>query len=400
MMTNLDIITAAVSLIIKAAVLAARWSGRARRRSLEKVAAMDADAKDKELLFLRDRVYQFQTQVSILQKRIKKKEKNPRYTLREKLHILFHMEAYQIPRRRVTEYFGVARSTLYRWLHKIEDHTRSPTIPANKTPLEIASLVWEITKTNVDWGRFRIANQLALLNIFIAASTVRNILNRPKPRKEPSTSYESEKIEDKKEPRSIPAWYPNHVWSIDTTTFPTWGLWPIHILVVIDHYSRKVMTVIPLEGPNSGWVLDALEKAFEKYGSPKHMISDQASVFTGDAYADLLDHWNVKPRFGAIGKHGSVAVTERVIKTLKYEWLKRVPVIMGFDHLGRLCNEFSEWYNRWRPHMRLDGARPDDVYNGKEIQRPACDAKTVPRNIERRVFRATHVTGYRLREAA
>ena len=119
MTKNLDIIATAVSLIIKAAILAGQWSGRARRRGLEKLAAMDADAKDKEILFLRDRVFQLETQVSILQKRIRKKEKNPRYTLRERLFILWHMETFRIPRRRVTEYFGVARSTLYRWLHQI-----------------------------------------------------------------------------------------------------------------------------------------------------------------------------------------------------------------------------------------------------------------------------------------
>jgi len=39
------------------------------RRGLEKLAAMDVDAKDKEILFLRDRVFQLQTQVSILKKR-------------------------------------------------------------------------------------------------------------------------------------------------------------------------------------------------------------------------------------------------------------------------------------------------------------------------------------------
>ena len=146
MAKNLEIITAAVSLITKAAILAAQWSGRARRRALEKLAAMDADAKDKELLFLRDRVYQLQTQVSILQKRIKKKETNPRYTLRERLFILWHMETFQIPRRRVTEYFGVARSTLYRWLHQMDDGKKFPTEPPNKTPLKIASLVWELPR--------------------------------------------------------------------------------------------------------------------------------------------------------------------------------------------------------------------------------------------------------------
>jgi len=121
-------------------------------------------------------------QVSILQKRTKKKPKNPLYTLRERLLILWYMETFQIPRRKVTEYFGVARSTLYRWLHQIEDQKPSGT-PANKTPLEIASLVWDITKANIRWGRVRIANQLALLSIFISASTVRNILHRPRPPK-------------------------------------------------------------------------------------------------------------------------------------------------------------------------------------------------------------------------
>ena len=185
---NLDIINFAVSLIIKAALIAARFSGRSRKRSLRRLATMDINEKDKEILFLRDMVDQLKMQVSILQKGFKKKQKNPRYTLREKLFILWQMETFQIPRRRVTEYFGIARSTLYRWLHKIEDQQQSSS-PANKTPMEIASLVWEITKSNVSWGRIRIANQLAMLNIFISASTVRNILNRPIPRKAPNHSY-------------------------------------------------------------------------------------------------------------------------------------------------------------------------------------------------------------------
>ena len=88
-MKNLDIITAAVSLIIKAAILASRWSGRARRRSLQKLAAMDADSKDKEILFLRDRVHQLQTQVSVLQKRFKKNGKH-RSLLWFPLHATYH----------------------------------------------------------------------------------------------------------------------------------------------------------------------------------------------------------------------------------------------------------------------------------------------------------------------
>jgi len=396
---NLDIITYAVSLIIKAAIMAGRFSGRVRKRSLKRLAAMDADTKDKEILFLKDKVYQLEMQVSILQKRIHKRQKKPRYTLRERLFILWHIEAFGIARRKVTEHLGISRSTLYRWLHQINErsHTR---IPANKTPLEIAVLIWEITKSNIDWGRVRIANQLALLNIFISASTVRNILQRPKPRKAPTSRIPPEKTQEKTEARSIPAWYPNHVWSVDTTAVMCWGLWPIQVLVAIDHFSRKIVCVAPLEGSNAGWIIDALERAIQKHGAPKHIISDQASVFVGEAFAELLRQWSIKPRFGAVGKHGSIAVTERVIKTLKYEWLQRVPLIKGPDHLTLLCTTFESWYNVWRPHVTLDGFRPDDLYYDRKPGKPKRDAKAVPCNIERHIFAETRLTAYRLKSAA
>ena len=162
----------------------------------------------------------------------------------------------------------------------------------------------------------------------------------------------------------------------------------------------KVMSVTPLEGRNAGWINNAMESAIEEHGAPKHIISDPASVFTGDVFAELLRRWNIKPRFGAVGKHGSIAVTERVIKTLKYEWLRRAAIIKGFDHLSLLCTEFETWYNSWRPHMTLDGLRPDDAYCSRKTEKPKRDSKTVPCNIERHVFQEPRITGYRLRSAA
>jgi transposase InsO family protein len=399
MADNLEVLNTAVSLVIRAALLAARFSGRVRQRYLNRLASRDVDKNAKEILFLKDRVYQLEMQVSILQKHLHRKGKKPRYEVRERLLILWHIEAFEIPRRKVSRYFGIARSTLYRWLHKIEDQKPVDTA-ANNTPAEIATLVWEITKANLSWGRIRIANQLKLLGIFLSASTVRNILQRPKPRNTPTTAATAEKTKEKPEARSIPAWYPNHVWSVDTTKVRCWGLWTIEVLVAIDHFSRKVVCVAPLEGPNAGWIIEAIEQAVRKHGGPKHLISDQASIFTGDAFAELLRQWNIKPRFGAIGKHGSIAVTERVIKTLKYEWLCCVPLIKGFDHLALLCSEFETWYNTWRPHIALEGCRPDDLFYSRKPEAPDRKAKTVPGNIERYVFCETRLTGYRLKPAA
>lgn len=152
----------------------------------------------------------------------------------------------------------------------------------------------------------------------------------------------------------------------------------------------------PVEGPNPGWILNALEQAFREVGPPKHIISDQHGTFISDAYKEFIKSWEKKPRYGAIGKHGSIAVTERAIKTLKYEWLKRVPLIKGFDHLEKLCAEFKVWYNTWRPHMYLNGAAPENFYCRDLPEMPKKDAKVVPSNIERRYFKETRITGFRI----
>lgn len=100
---------------------------------------MDAGEKGKEIIFLRDKVNQQQLQISIRQKGLQTKHiPQTVYTLCEQLFILCYMETFQIPRRRVTEHLGIAKSTLYRWLHSIEEQSQSK-VPANKTPAEIAA---------------------------------------------------------------------------------------------------------------------------------------------------------------------------------------------------------------------------------------------------------------------
>ena len=88
-MPTAQIITAAVALIIKAAVQAARWAGVLRSRALESISSSPDDSKDKEILFLPDRVEQLQSQVEILQKQRCKAGRRPRYTLRERLAVIF-----------------------------------------------------------------------------------------------------------------------------------------------------------------------------------------------------------------------------------------------------------------------------------------------------------------------
>jgi transposase InsO family protein len=396
-----EIIVYAVSMIMKAALLAAAWAGKSRKRGLKSIAKMPIDDKDKEFLFLRDRIYQLETRIKIFQKQYQSPSGNPRYTPKERLFILWHMEYFQIPRRQVTKTFGIARSTLYRWLKRINDESNSTYHPWNKTPESLAALVWRISRDNIEWGRTRISNQLKLLNIFLAASTVRNILQRPKPKSDPrSKTCLKNNVTKNENGCRIPAWYPNHLWSVDLTEVYYWGLWKIYILVAIDYFSRRVVAVIPLEGPSTGFAINALEAAFSNSGKPKHIITDQGSVFTSAAFREFLGSYNVKIRYGAIGQNGSIAVTERIIQTLKYEWLKKVPVIRGYRHLTHLCKSFTEWYNNWRPHEYLGSATPAEVFHNKSVPFIPKTAKDIPSDLEIKRFVETRVTGYRIKQAA
>jgi transposase-like protein len=108
-----------------------------------------------------------------------------RYTPMQRLRIMWHMAYYRTRRSRVAEPFVIARSTFYRWLHAAargELGERKGRIDnPRKTPAELARLIWEVFEANPHFGRHRIANVLWLLGVFVAASTVRNVLVRTRP---------------------------------------------------------------------------------------------------------------------------------------------------------------------------------------------------------------------------
>ena len=391
----MEVFRTAVALMVRSMVLSAQAAGQQRLLWLQQSAAVGGEVG--ELARLRDENRQLKWENRLLKARHADAPRRKRYSPLQRLQILWHMAYYRIPRSRVKEHFLIAKSTLYRWLHAAEEgdlgERKSKIESHRKTPRDVAQMIWYIFEANPYVGRHRIASILWLLGVFVGASTVRNILLQPKPKNAPATAKAQEAAAT---PREIIARYPNHVWSVDRTRVLRWGLWPSWVLVVIDHFSRATMAVVPLEGPNAGWVMGAMEEAFLKHGAPRHLISDQEKVFISDAFRDLLILWDVKHRFGAVGKHGSIAVTERVILTLKYEWLKRVPVIRGLDHLSQLLRDFAIYYNEYRGHATLGGAVPSLIHRGEQWSKPAKSAKTLPTNVECRFFPDTQVTAYRL----
>ena len=79
-------------------------------------------------------------------KQLYKPDNTTRYTNRERLMIIFHVTYFDVPRRRVNEWFGVARSTFYRWLERIDGRAKRTREAWNRTTAAIAALVWEVAQ--------------------------------------------------------------------------------------------------------------------------------------------------------------------------------------------------------------------------------------------------------------
>jgi hypothetical protein len=93
-----------------------------------------------------------------------------------------------------------------------------------------------------------------------------------------------------------------------------------------------------------------------------------------EEYLDWCRRRGVKPRFGAVGESGSIAVVERFMRTLKHECCARILVPFGLEAMRREAELFCGWYDGERPHQGLGGATPDERYHGR---RPAHEGPRI-----------------------
>jgi len=80
-----------------------------------------------------------------------------------------------------------------------------------------------------------------------------------------------------------------------------------------------------------------------------------------ETYEDWCAARGIKPRFGAIGEHGSIAVVERFILSLKNECTRRILVPLRIDEFREELLAYCRWYNVIRPHQSLCGQTPSEV---------------------------------------
>jgi hypothetical protein len=73
----------------------------------------------------------------------------------------------------------------------------------------------------------------------------------------------------------------------------------------------------------------------------------------------------VKPRFGGLGEHGSIAVIERFWRSMKEECFRRIIAAIELVAFERELEAYIVWYNERRVHRALGGRTRAEVRDGK-----------------------------------
>ncbi len=284
--------------------------------------------------------------------------------------------------KQTADTFLVTPATIASWLKRIDDQGANALLqlrePVNKFPDFVRYIVQRLKTLSPAMGKVKIAETLCRAGLHLGVTTVGRILKEA-PQSDPGDAAPSTHI--------VTAKRPNHVWHVDPTAVPTsmgfWApwlpfalpqCWPFGwwVAVVIDHYSRRAMGfAIFRNNPTSVLIQSFLESAIvNASAAPKYIICDKGQQFWCDAFKAWCDSPGITPRFGAVGQHGSIALVERFILTLKNECMRiiRVPLSRDASHQELTC--FANWYNQSRPHSSLNGKTPDEVYHDLL---PACE---------------------------
>ena len=255
----------------------------------------------------------------------------------------------------------------------------------NKFPEMVTSVVQRLKLLCSSMGKTQIAQTLARAGLHLGVSTVgRRLKAKPTPAPQPIPAAQPGPNE-KPAGRVVTAKRPDHVWHVELTPVPTtsgfWVPWVPNALpqcwpfcwwvaLAVDHFSRRVMGfAVYRREPSSAVVRGFLEGVFQRVDQlPRHLISDQGIQFTAKGFRRWCHRLEIQHRFGAVEKYGNLAVIERCIRTLKAECAGRL-ILVPF-RLPAFRNElilYCSWYNIHRPHTRLRGATPDEIFHGSEV---------------------------------
>ena len=153
---------------------------------------------------------------------------------------------------------------------------------------------------------------------------------------------------------------PNQVWAMDITYIPM-ARGFVYLAVVLDWFSRRVLSWRLSITMEAAFCVAALEDALARHGKPDIFNTDQGSQFTGSAFTGVLANNSIAISMDGKGAWRDNVFVERLWRSVKYEEV----YLRAYDSVSEArasIGRYLSFYNGRRPHSSLDGTTPDQAY--------------------------------------
>jgi len=218
------------------------------------------------------------------------------------------------------------------------------------------------------YGSPRIAKKLGGKGYPISQSTVARRMKKMRLRakkkkkyKKTTNSNHAYRIAENLLDQNFQAHSPNAVWVSDITYICTEVGW-MYLVLILDLFSRKVVSWQTSESLERDFVIQALDLAIMRRSPPKRLIfhSDRGVQYACHEFKDLLNEHGFLQSMSAKGNCYDNAVAESFFKTLKYELIDDYRFYDKTDLDPVLFKKIDREYNCHRIHSTIDDLTPDE----------------------------------------
>ncbi len=261
--------------------------------------------------------------------------------------------------------YGISRKTGHKWINRagmglpLCDQSRRPNRQPSKTADNIEQEIIQLRLQHPSWGgkTIRAALEAAGVEGLPSDKTCCNIIKR-NGLVDPAESAKHKAFQRFEKGRC------NEMWQADFKgDFLLGDGVRCYPLTILDDHSRFSIRIDPKSSPSG--VKDSFILAFQEYGLPDSVLSDNGPQFAGphkglSFFERFLMDLDIRPIHGRPIHPQTQGKIERFHRTLKQEALRTTPATMA-EAKARLEN--WRWlYNEVRPHHALGMKPPASIY--------------------------------------
>ena len=162
--------------------------------------------------------------------------------------------------------------------------------------------------------------------------------------------------------RDLTIQMPDEVWCADITYVPMRQGF-LYLVAIMDWFSRYVLAWELSNSLETGFCLEALERALERR-PPGIFNTDQGSQFTSEDFTERLEEAGVRISMDGRGRVTDNIFIERLWRSVKYEDIYLRDYADGTE-ARRGLDRYFRFYNTQRRHQALANRTPVEVYAAK-----------------------------------